>query len=70
MTYPQGHKRALETRGAMHVRHYRLKLAGNDTAIAGCGCRGCTWARRKLANSQVQPVMQDVLNRFSRRFAA
>jgi hypothetical protein len=59
--YPSWHKPTLELPEMQHIRHYRLAVAGQDTAFAGCSCRGCDWARQR-ANSHVAGPVRVALN--------
>lgn len=54
MMYPDWHKKQLEMRATMHIRHYRLRAAGDIMGIAGCGCRGCNVWRAKMAKARAE----------------
>lgn len=58
MTYPSWHKKELVFRPQMHIQHYKERMAHNDLSIAGCGCRGCMWAYRKMIDQRADLLIE------------
>lgn len=58
MTYPDWHKKELVFRAQMHIQHYKRRMAHNDLSIAGCGCRGCQLAYRKMIGLRADALIE------------
>ena len=57
--------------GTMAIEHYKRRVAGDDTGIAGCACRGCTWHRLAAPkrNAHVAEPFRALINSISGRTA-
>lgn len=42
----------------MRIEHYKRRMAHNDLSIAGCGCRGCQVAYRKMIDQRADALIE------------